>query len=154
MGEAERLAREAIRVGRGRTGDQDRGAWVGGRGEDRPDAAHRVTDDAAGRDLGPGEQGVERGQRVEPELTRADRQRLRRVGAVAADIEGQAVVAGRVQEDGHRQRPVAGGFPAVHEHDPGPGRPATSRDEPGRQIQVRTGAHGHGLERQAEEHRA
>ena len=39
------------------------------------------------------------------------------VRAVAADIERQAVEPGGVEEDGHRQRPVAGGLPAVDEDD-------------------------------------
>ena len=52
-----------------------------------------------------------------PELAGAERQRLGRVGAVAADVEGQAVEPGGVEEDGHRQRPVAGRLPAVDEGD-------------------------------------
>ncbi len=71
---------------------------------------------------------AERGQRVGTEFAGAERQLLGRVRAVAADIEGQAVETGGVEEDGHRQRPVASRFPAVDEHDT---RPASRRRGPG-----------------------
>ena len=57
------------------------------------------------------------GQRIGPELAGAERQVLGRVGPVAADVEGQAVEAGGVEEGGHRQRPVARRLPAVDEDD-------------------------------------
>ena len=116
--------------------DDRRDALVGGAGQDRPDRAHRVADDRAAGDLGPGEQGVERGQRVEPELAGADGQRLGRVRAVAADVDGQAVEAGGVQEDRVGQRPVAGRLPAVDQRDARTGRAVAGRDEPGRQVEV------------------
>ena len=53
---------------------------------------------------------------------------LGRVRAVAADVEGQAVEAGGVEEDGHRQRPVARRLPAVDEDDAGA---RARRREPG-----------------------
>ena len=65
VGEPERLAGQSVRVGRRRGRDEHGDARVGGRGQDRPDPAHRVPDDAAGRHLRSGEQGVEGGQRVE-----------------------------------------------------------------------------------------
>ena len=44
--------------------------------------------------------------------------------------------SGGMQEDGVRQRPVAGRFPAMHERDAG-ARPAVAgRDEPGRQLEL------------------
>ena len=58
---------------------------------------------------------------------------LGRVRAVAADVEGQAVEPGGVEELGVRQRPVAGRLPAVDEHDARARGAAASRDEPGRQ---------------------
>ena len=56
-------------------------------------------------------------ERVAPELAAAQRQGLGRVRPVAADVEGQAVEAGGVQEHGHRQGPVARRLPAVDEDD-------------------------------------
>ena len=38
---------------------------------------------------------------------------------MAADVDGEAVESGGMQEDGVRQRPVAGRFPAVDERDAG-----------------------------------
>ena len=78
---------------------------------------------AADRHLGPADQRAERRERVEPELAGADRQRLGRVRAVAADVDRQAVEAGRVQEQRVRQGPVARRFPAMDEGHPGPAAP-------------------------------
>ena len=72
-----------------------------------------------------------------PELAGAQRQVLGRVLAVAADVEGQAVEAGRVEEDRHRQGAVAGRFPAVDEDDARATLAVTGRDEPGRQRRRR-----------------
>ena len=112
-----------------------------------------MADDGAARDLVASEQGVERGQRVEPELAGADGQRLGRVGAVAADVDGQAVEAGSVQEDGLGQGPVARRLPAVDERDARPRRATAGGDEPRRQCDV-AGADDGRLERQAEVRRA
>ena len=98
-------------------------------------------------------QRLERRQRVEPELAGADRQGLGRVRAMAADVDGQAVEAGRVQEDGVGQRPVARRLPAVDEGDARTGLAVAGRDEPGRQLDV-AGADGGRLERQPEVGRA
>jgi hypothetical protein len=55
------------------------------------------------RDLRAGHERVEGGEGVQPELPGADRQRLGRVSPVTADVDGQAVEAGSVQEDRVRQ---------------------------------------------------
>ena len=70
------------------------------------------------------------------ELTAADRQQLRLVGSVAADVEQEAVEAGRVEEVRHRQRPVAGRLPAVDQDHAGAGRPLPRRNEPCRQVEA------------------
>ena len=100
-------------------------------------------------DLRPGEQGVERRQRVEAELAGADGQRLGRVRAVAADVDGQAVEARGVQEDRVGQGPVAGRLPAVDQGHARAALAAAGRDEPGRQLDV-AGAHGRRLVGQPE----
>ena len=56
---------------------------------------------------------------------------------------------GGVQEDRHRQRPVARRFPAVDEHDARAGCSVPGRDEPGRQRRAVRGDADR-LERQAE----
>ncbi len=147
--EAERLAREPQGVGGRRGRDDGRHPRVGGTGEDRPDRAHRVAGDGTDRDLRASEERLERGERVQPELPGADRQRLGRVGAVTADIDRQAVEPGGVEEDRVGEGPVAGRFPAVDERDTRTWRTAACGDEPGRQLQ-QAGSHGHGLERQPE----
>ena len=86
--------------------------------------------------LGPRVQRAKRRQRVGAELARGDRQRFRRVGAVAADVDGQAMEAGCVEEDRHRQKAVPGGFPAVDQGDARTGRAVTSGDEPAGKGQV------------------
>jgi hypothetical protein len=91
-----------------------------------------MTRDGADGHFGPGDERLERGQRVEPELPGADRQRFRWVGAVPSDIDGQAVEPGRMEEHDIRQGPVARRFPAMHERHPRPGSSSTCRDEPGR----------------------
>ncbi len=58
-GQPERLADQPAWIGRGRRADERRDARIGGRGQDRPDRAHRVAQDRPGRDLGPGQQGRE-----------------------------------------------------------------------------------------------
>ena len=63
-GEAERLAGQAVRIGRRRGRDHRRDAVVGGRREDGPDPAHRVPGDRPDRHLRPGQQGLEGRQRV------------------------------------------------------------------------------------------
>ena len=69
------------------------------------------------RDLGLLDQRVEGGERILAELAGGQGQRLGRVLAVAADVEGQAVEPGRVEEHGQGQRAIAGRFPAVDEDD-------------------------------------
>ncbi len=118
-GQPERLAGESVGVGRRRGRDDGGDARVGGAGQDRPDRPHRVAGDRAARHLGTGEQRLERRQRIEPELAGAQRQFLGGIRTVAADVDRQAVEAGRMQEQRERQRPVAGRLPAVDEHDAG-----------------------------------
>ena len=132
-GEIEGQPREAVRAGRA-GGRNERGdPRVGGRRQDRPDAAHRMADDPADRHLGLLDQRAERRQRIVAELAGAERQVLGRVGAVAAHVEGQAVEPGRMEEHGQRQRPVARRLPAVDEHDARPPGAAAGGDEPGRE---------------------
>ena len=103
VGDGSRASRNVWRVRRYGSAGADVATTAATRGsaaagEDRPDGAHRVAEIAADRHLRPGEQRLERGQRVEPELAGADRQRLGRVRAVAADVDRQAVEARGVEE--------------------------------------------------------
>ena len=138
-GEAERLAGQALRLGRG--GRRDDGARRAGRrrrGQDRPDRAHRVAGDRPDRDLRPGDQRLERGERVGPELAGADRQRLRRVRAVAADVDrrgsGSRRRGGTRPSAGVRSRADSQPWTSAT---PGPGAPSAGRDEPARQASAR-----------------
>ena len=75
-----------------------------------------------------------------PELAGGDRQRLGRVRAVAADVDGEAVEPRGVEELDHRQEPVAGRLPAVDEGDARARARRPGRDEPAGQGQpVRDG---------------
>ena len=76
VGEAERLAGEAVRIRRGGGRDDGRDARIRGGREERADPAQRVAGDRPDRDLRPRDQRLERGERVGPELAGADRQRL------------------------------------------------------------------------------
>ena len=109
---------------------------------------------AADGHLGPREQRAERRQRVGPNSPARQRQVLGRVRAVAADVEGQAVEPGGVEEQRHRQRPVARRFPAVDEDDARARRAAAGRDEPRRAGRGRRTRMSHRLVRQAEVGRA
>ena len=131
MRETERLAREPVRIGRARGGDDGLDPRVGGPRQDRPDGTHRVPRDGRLGHLGPLQQRAESGQGVGPELAGAQRQRLGRVGAMAADVEGQGVEAGGVEEEGERKGSIACGLPAVDEDDGWTGGAVTGRDEPG-----------------------
>ena len=149
MSEVERLAREPVRIG-GRGRGDDRGdARIRGPREDGPDRAHRVPHHRADRHLRAGHQRLERRGRIEPELPGAQRQRLGGIGAVATDIDGQAVEPGGVEEQRVRERPVARRLPAVDERHARTRLPAAGRDEPRRQVHV-AGADRGRLERQAE----
>ena len=76
-------------------------------------------------------------------------QLLGRVLAVAADVEGQAVEPGGVEEHGEGQRAIARRFPAVDEDDARAALTASRRDEPGRQGDA-VGFDEHRFVRQAE----
>jgi hypothetical protein len=145
----ERLASEAVRLGGGGGRHEGRHARVGSRGEDGPDAAHRVAGDRSGGHLGPGKERLERRQRVGPELACADGQLLGRVRPVAADVDREDVEARRDQEVRHRQRPVATRFPAVDEDDPRSRLAVAGGDEPRRQLRP-GGWKRHLLEREAQ----
>ena len=133
--EPERLPGEPSRVGGGGRADERRAAVPGGRrGEDRPDRSEGVAEEGAAGHLGPGEERIQRGQRVVAELCDADRQRLGRVVAVPADIEREDVVPGGMEDLGVRERPVAVRLPAVDEDDARSGGPIAGRDEPRRQF--------------------
>ena len=132
--QAECLADHPARVGRCRDADHGGDARIRRGRQDGAGPAHRVPQDAAHGHLGPGQQRGEGGRRVGSVLAGAERQDLGRVGPVAPDVEGQAVEAGRVQEDGVWQGPIAGRVPAVDEDDAGAGRAAPGRDEPGGQV--------------------
>ena len=136
-GEPEGLAGEPVRIGRPRRRDDRCDPRVRRAGEERADRAHRVAGDRPDRHLRLLDQRPEGGQRVGPEFAGAQRQLLGRVRAVAADVEGQAMEARRVEEDGHRQRPVARRFPAVDEDDAGARRSTSGGDEPGRAAAAR-----------------
>ena len=149
MSEVERLAGEPVRIG-GRGRGDDRGhPRIRGPGEDGPDRAHRMPDHRADRHLRAGHQRLERRGRVEPELAGAHRQGLGGIGAMAADVDGQAVEPGGVEEQRVRQGPVARRLPAVDERHARTRLPAAGRDEPGRQVEI-PGADRGRLERQAE----
>ncbi len=134
VGEPEGLADQAAWIGRRRRADQGGHPWVRGGGQDRPDPAHRVTEQRAGGDLRAGHQGRERGQRVRAELPAADGQVLGAVCAMAADVEGEAVEAGRVEELNVGDHSIPGRVPAVDEGDTGTWGTVVGRDEPGRQV--------------------
>ena len=87
-------------------------------------------------DLRSAEEHVHGCKRVASELATADRQVLWLVCPVAADVEQEAVEAGRVEEVRHRQRPVAARLPAVDQHHARAWRPVPRRDEPGRQVEA------------------
>ena len=101
----------------------------------RADAAHGVARDRGHGHFGPRDRGTERRKRFRPELAGAERQLLGRVRPVGADVKRQAVEPRRVEEERHRERSVASGFPAVDEHDRRSGRATACRDEPGGQVE-------------------
>ena len=148
-GQLERQSSEAVRArGTGRRDDGSDPRVRGGR-QDRADAAHRMADDRPDADLGLLDQRVEGGQRILPELAGGQWQLLGRVLAVAADVEGQAVEPGRVEEHGEGQRAIARRFPAVDEDDARAALTASGRDEPRRQGDA-VGFDEHRFVRQAE----
>ena len=133
--QSEGLAGQPVWVRWTRCGHDGPDTRIGGGGQDRADSTHGVTGDRPGGDLGPAGQDPEGGQRVRPELAGTERQLLGRVGTVTADVEGQAVEPGGMEEAGHRQGPVPRRLPAVHEDDPRARLTAPGRDEPGGQLQ-------------------
>ena len=153
VGEPEGQAGELVRLGRGRGRDDRRDARIRGARQQRADPAERVAGDRPDRHLRPGDQRLERGERVGPELARADRQRLGRVRAVAADVDREAVEAGGEEELGDRQGPVPGRLPAVDEGDARTRLTAPSRQEPAGQAARAGRRHDDVLERQAERRR-
>ena len=89
-------------MGRPVRGRDDGGdARLGSSGEDRPDRAHRVTEDRAVRHLGPGTKASKVASGVGAELAGADRQRLGRVGAVPADVDRRG---SEIRRHGGRRR--------------------------------------------------
>ncbi len=66
--EAEGLAGEAVRIGRGRGGHDGRDARIGGCREDRPDGAHRMARDRRPGDLGSLQERPEGRQRIGAEF--------------------------------------------------------------------------------------
>ena len=131
------LVGEAPRIGRRRRADEGRApiAGLGGR-DDRADGAEGVAEEPAGHDVRSGEEHVQRGRRIRGELADADRQRLGRVVAVAADVERQHVIAGRMEYLGVGQGPIAVRLPTVDQDDPGSRLAAAGRDEPGREAEA------------------
>ena len=130
------LARQPIRVGGRRRQHDGRDPRLGGRGKDRADRAHGVAEDRNLRDAGIVERRLDarRGRRTE--LAGADRSRLGRVVAVAANIHREHVVAEGVEELGVRQGAMPSRFPAMDEDHGRGGAGAGSRDPPGGQVQA------------------
>jgi hypothetical protein len=124
-----------VRVGRARgvrpRQERRRDARVRRAGEDRSDRTHGVAHDGPDRDLRPGDERLEGGERVESELAGAERQLLGRIGAVTAHVDREAMEPGGVEEDRVGQRAVARRLPTVDERDTGAGPPTAGRDEPG-----------------------
>ena len=81
------------------------------------------------------DRGTERRERIGAEFAGAERQIFGWVRAVGADVERQAVEPGRIEEERHRERPVAGRLPAMDEDDRGSGCATACRDEPGGQVE-------------------
>ena len=138
MGEAEGLAREAVRIGRAGGRDDGRDARIGSRREDRPDGAHRVAGDRR-RSV---TSGRSRSARKAASVSAPNSPALSGSGSGGlAPLPRTSKVRqwkpGGVQEDRHRQRPVPRRFPAVDEDDAGTGCAAARRDEPGRQRDAR-----------------
>ena len=125
-GELECQAGEAVGSGRARGRDEGSHTRFGSGGEDGTDAAHGVTGDRPHGHLRLLDESAKRSERVGAELAGGEWQVLGRVGAVAADVEGQAVEARGVEEQRDRQRSIARRFPAVDQHHAGSGR-ATRR---------------------------
>ncbi len=129
------LSGEPVRPSRGRTRYDGRDARIGARSKDRADPAHRVSGDRCDCHLRPGENRFERGKRIRTELTGTQRQVVGGVRTVGPNVKRQAVEARRIQEQGHRERPVTGRFPAMDQDYGGSGCSAPGGDEPGREIQ-------------------
>jgi hypothetical protein len=121
VGHLEGLASNADQVGRsGHAHDGRDGRFARG-GDDRARGAHRVPENAHGRNLGPGRKPADGGDGVVGELRNVDRQSLGRAVAVAAHVEHEAVEAGGVQVSDMGESAAAVRFPAMDDDDPGTG---------------------------------
>ena len=135
--EPERLAREPVRVRRGRGGHDGPDPRLGGRRQERPDPAHRVAQDADRGDVRTIEQRARPGERIGTELARGERQLLGgfapwpRMSSVRTwnpaalsswalgSVRSRAGFPAVDQEDRRTRGAVAGRDPPCRQGDPG-----------------------------------